>query len=212
MELETFLMLKHSDGPSKISDNTQLNEKQLEILLKADRFELMNLYRNLLRKKPRIELNAISKENKTFLDMKPMTRYELVRNSLIEKSKDHTSDNKFLTEVQDIFKFYDVILYEDRVIDLSAKKDFENADDFKFDGNEKNCFLAEPKDTHWAILVVEDVKIYVDLFVLSQASPVFEEMLTTASQEENGKKILKMPGKNVDQVVQFVTFLIKPKM
>ncbi|XP_066914081.1 uncharacterized protein [Clytia hemisphaerica] len=211
-ELENFLLLKHPDGPSQISDNTQLNDKQLDILLKADKFELKNLYRTLLRKKPRMELSTISKENKTFIDMKPITRYELIRNSLIEKSKSHTSDNKFLTEIEDIFKFCDVILYEDRVIDLSAKKDFENADHFKFDGNDKNSFLAEPNNAHYAILIAEDVKLYVDSFVLSEASPVFEEMLETASRDVNGKKILELPGKCFDQVVQFLTFLKKPTM
>ena len=133
-----------------------LSKDQLKLILLADKFDVKQLYREFMIQTPRIELGSM-KENQAFQDLPLLTRYELIRNSVIHlfQRKGHT----IISEVEDIFNFYDVLLYENRAPDISARKPFKEETSFQYDPKEKESFLAKPKDTQFVVLIIERIKL-----------------------------------------------------
>ena len=207
--LQDYLSNEHPSCPSNSHYIWTFTTKdRLKLLLLANKFDIKKLYREFMIQTPRIDLGSM-KENQPFQDLPVLTRYELIRNSVIQlfERKGHT----IISEVEDIFNFYDVLLYENRTPDISARKSFKEEPSFQYYPKEKDNFLAEPTDTQFVVLIIEGIKLYVDSYILVDNSPVFREMLETAPRNENGKKVLAMPGQDVNQVVHLLTFLSEPR-
>ncbi|XP_066927017.1 uncharacterized protein [Clytia hemisphaerica] len=206
--LEDYLCTKHPNRPSNSSFNYTLNKDQLKLIKLATKFDIKTLYHETMSPTPRIDLGSM-KDNQAFQDLPMLTRYELLRNSVIHLFQ--RKGQSIISEVDDIFNFYDVLLYEKRTPDISAKKSFQEEPCFEYDPKEKDCFLAEPADKRFVVLIIEGIKLYVDSYILVDNSPVFEEMLETAFRDESGKKVLAMPGKDVNQIAHLLTFLSEPR-
>eukprot|EP00111_Clytia_hemisphaerica_P019614 TCONS_00057882-protein len=196
----------HTSSPSKLSYGGILDDAQLNLILLCDEYGLENLYRMIMIQNPRVDLASI-KDNYKFHGLHLLTRYELIRNSVIQmfQKKSHS----IAAEVEDIFNFYDVLLYENRTPDISVKKPFRENASFNFDPKEKEKFLAEPADDRFVVLIVEGMKLHVDSFTLVNQSPVFKEILEIAPRNKSGKKTL--PGQGVNEVAHLLTFLTEPR-
>ncbi|XP_066910196.1 uncharacterized protein [Clytia hemisphaerica] len=188
---------------SNYATSKNMTGDQLSILFLADKYDLNDLYLHVMSKYPTMDPEEMN-ESLIFPKLKKLTKYELIRNTLMNNFR---SKKSLLPEVTDIFRFLDVYLYEGRIIDLSVQKPFERTQSFQYDPREKEKFLAQPADDSFVVLVVEGMRLYVESFTLVNHSPVFKKMLETASRDESGKKVLAMPGNDVNQVAHLLTYL-----
>ena len=148
--------------------------------------------------------------------------YELVKNSI--KILFHEVDEKNLTfldrhkqhyaEMISILNFFDNVFYDDNVIDISPKnkkgKIFSKAFQYSTNNVIRKITCAEDFVDR-ATLIIEDKRIHVKSFILTDNSPVFKTMLHSTSFKEGQTKTIELPGKSLDEVVYFLEFLQYPK-
>ena len=119
--------------------------------------------------------------------------------------------NKSL-ELKSIFNFFDFLVYEDRVNDLCPKNDFRAA----LNENRQQIyrkwsvddFSMKQKSTD-VKLVLKDGELFVDPYILTTNSTVFEKMFQKVDDNEKGTKIVTLQRKSVQEIVMLLTFLTK---
>ena len=149
--------------------------------------------------------------------------YELVKNSikvLFHDIKDHNLNilntyNKGYGEMLSILNFFDHIFYDDNVIDILPKNkrgQIFQKEPFQF---KTRCVIGRitcgEDFVDRATLIIEDKRIHVKSFILTDNSPVFKTMLQSTSFKEGQTKTIELPGKSLDEVVYFLEFLHYPK-
>ena len=149
--------------------------------------------------------------------------YELVKNSIKiifhEVNKDHfkilQSYESGYAEMLSILIFFDQVFYDDNVIDVLPKN--KKGQIFKRTPYQYRTSSLIGKITcaedfiDRATLIVEDKRIHVKSFVLTDNSPVFKAMLQSTSFKEGQTKTIELPGKSLDEIVHFLEFLLYPK-
>ena len=149
--------------------------------------------------------------------------YELVKNSI--KILFHEVDEKNLTfldrhkqhyaEMISILNFFDNVFYDDNVIDISPKnkkgKIFSKAFQYSTNNVIRKITCDAEDFVDRATLIIEDKRIHVKSFILTDNSPVFKTMLHSTSFKEGQTKTIELPGKSLDEVVYFLEFLQYPK-
>ena len=149
--------------------------------------------------------------------------YELVKNSIKILFHDINDRdliilniyNKGYGEMLSILNFFDHIFYDDNVIDILPKNKrgeiFQKAP-FQF---KTRCVIGRitcgEDFVDRATLIVENKRIHVKSFILTDNSPVFKTMLQSTSFKEGQTKTIELPGKSLDEVVYFLEFLRYPK-
>ena len=150
-------------------------------------------------------------------------QYELLKNSVLKtysqlnNETNHYMASSELMELQFIFNFLDLMVYENRTADIVAKKnlwtsepvgvDVIDNDDIDLDLESISCPKNSPD---CVILVVEDIEINVNSFVLTSNSPVFKAMLNSTFKEAQNRRI-ELPGKKFKEIVYFLQFLHLPQ-
>ena len=113
-----------------------------------------------------------------------------------------------------------MILYENRTVDLSAKKVFDDIWEYDNDSPNHNGGRRIPEefteknedgDDHhsYVIFVVEGKRLYVDPFLVYDNSRILTNMLRTVSKEGENV-VLELPGKMIVDVVTLLKFLKNP--
>ena len=146
-----------------------------------------------------------------FINLEKTLRYEILKNTMMKETV-HMMGSKEFLELKIILNFLDALIYEEKVLDnstqTSRKRRLEWELDFKNCKKQKtscNSFQIETPSTD-IILLVDGVKLYVNSFTLTENSPVFKVMLESTFKESQ-EKLIQLPGKNVKEVVSFLTFM-----
>uniref|UniRef100_A0A7M5XKG7 BTB domain-containing protein n=1 Tax=Clytia hemisphaerica TaxID=252671 RepID=A0A7M5XKG7_9CNID len=134
----------------------------------------------------------------------------------------HVYERKFFREtvvgmeIQMIFNFLDLEVYENRMVDLAPKKNpiFMPKNNYltsleKFVDLESISCNKESADC--VTLVVEEREIHVNSFLLTNNSPVFKAMLSSNSFKEGQSKRIELPGKNFNQIIYLLQHLYSSK-
>ena len=153
--------------------------------------------------------------------------YELVKNSIkilfhdIDDGRGYNdfkildTHNKGYGEMLSILNFFDHIFYDDNVIDILPKNKrgpiFQKAP-FQF---KTRCVIGRitcgEDFVDRTTLIVENERIHVKSFILTDNSPVFKTMLQSTSFKEGQTKTIELPGKSLDEIIYFLEFLHYPK-
>ena len=184
----------------------EVKDKNLQVLELCSK----TLRTKLLEKSPVIrDLTLFTNPN--FENMSKPNRYELWKNTLIDAfNKLDSAHNK--VELMTIFNYFDLLIYQDRVVDLCPGKDFLEPSSFAYNKNDITK-ISCPQDFEDCVkLIVEDRKIYVKPFVLTDNSPVFKAMLQSTSFKEGQTKTIELPGKSLDEIVYFIKYIQFPNL
>ena len=223
--LESFLINDHENGfyKSYLISSKDIQSKYKDILLLAEKYNLRKLYALFMDEKPWLGDGGekLIKNNKFFQQFSGKTRYEIMRNSIIHKYRiKKSADDVGSVELSIIFNFFDLILYENRTVDLSAKKVFDDIWEYDNDSPNHNGGRRIPEefteknedgDDHhsYVIFVVEGKRLYVDPFLVYDNSRILTNMLRTVSKEGENV-VLELPGKMIVDVVTLLKFLKNP--
>ena len=111
-------------------------------------------------------------------------------------------------ELECILNFFDLIFYDDNVVDLSPKqKSYLEILPFEYDTQNSIPKITCDEDFEGRVtLIVEGHKIHVKSFILTDNSPVFKAMLQSTSFKEGQTKTIELPGKRLDEIVYFLEF------
>ena len=203
-DVEKFLIETHT-----VYKNTLLfNNEKLKILKIADNFGLAELRRGLLRKE-NIILSSATK-NKEFQNLINRSRFEILKNTFLARFKLNSKESTLKkAELHLILNFFDLLINENRTVDFAVKNcPIRRNESFLQDV----YLLFQPKNTSNEVVVnVEggSRKFYVDSFTLTQNSPVLKNMLKKGDSKI--EIILELPQKNLNDMIQFVSFLKNPK-
>ena len=183
----------------------------------SHRYGLNLLYEHFMSKNPFVD----NKEdvNETIEDdilMHENIRYEVFKNSsikILEKIHEGSPKEKkelARIELAAIFNFFDGLFYEDVAIDTcvrsSRKRKLNNPCLNNYCPAEgANKFMKKSTITD-ITLVVEDISLYIDSYTLKENSPVFKSMLES-SFKEGREKVIRLPGKKLDDIVLFLSYL-----
>ena len=129
---------------------------------------------------------------------------EIMKNSVLKDY--HSKFKNGYTDVCMIFNFLELILHEDRVVDLSVKKDYLEPlkpTNISIDLESISCPKESP---NCVTLVVEEKEIHVNSFLLTSNSPVFKAMLNSTFKEGRNRKI-ELPGKKFTNVIYLLKYL-----
>ena len=222
--LEEYLINDYENGflHSFLSSKKDIYKSQhhMDIILMAEEYKLEKLHSLYMNKRPWLSSNG-DKEIRVFKNMRDVTRYEIMKNTIIRRygALVNRVDLSFV-ELKTIFSFFDLILYEDREVEMSVKKSFNNVwdrdDTFsKIRKQQRNVQVSNEFSTPQVgqkqiIFVMDTKRVYVEPFLVSHNSPVLTRMLQTARIEENGDVILSLSGKPYDGVLSLFKFLKNP--
>ena len=145
-------------------------------------------------------------------------QYELLKSSVLNTYRYLNKEMNYYTaewmEVQFIFNFLDLIIYENRTADIVARKNSWTSEpvDVNIEKDDINLeSISCPKNSpNRVTLVVEDIEINVNSFILTNNSPVFKAMLNSTFKEGRNRKI-ELPGKKFQEIVYFLQFLHAPQ-
>ena len=200
-----------------------LDESSLADIGIAHEFELYPFIHAIMeRKTPLYNLNFI--KTSSFKGLDRDLRFEILKNTISRKLKTrwcHVFElpefhcNLEILELQIIFTFLDFIVYENRSSDSAPKKSFlvspTNAT-MKSLEESAGRFISYSKDSPDCVtLIVENQEIYVNSYLLTTNSPVFEAMLTSTSFKEGQSKRIKLPGKKYTEILFFLHYLQTPQ-
>ena len=201
---------------NKVNLKFEFDKKKLNVLKLADNYGLIKLRRGLLRGVNIIK-SEITRSNE-FLNLAQSSRFEILKNTFIsqfirnksfsrEEGKDLT-----LVELRVILNFLGLLIHENRTVDLAVKE--SQMEPFEEVNSPQECIqmLSSEQDINEVILNVGHGKkqLYVDRFTLTQNSPVLKEMLNKDSKGVQ-KKSLDFPQRSQFDMIQFISFLKKPK-
>ena len=198
--------------------NTQL--ETLNIAYNHGLFEF--LHKHFIRQKKVLkDFGLIKSQN--FKAMNREMRYELLKNSINEKlllvekgfqgvKSRHRIYDQEIMELEFIFNFFNLMIYENRTGDIAAKKSL--FDTVSINQLEKESInpksISYPEASEDCVtLVVEGKQIHVNSFLLTNNSPVFEAMLNSTFKEGRNRKI-ELPGKKFNEIIYFLQFLHSP--
>jgi len=182
----------------------------------ANAFNLKLLLCLFMNKDPYVPRPRTAKKNlmlaNVFQNLERTLKYEILKNTIMRETV-HMPGSKEFLELKIILNFLDALIYEDKILDNSTynsrKRRLEW--DFNFKNSKKqktsyNSFQIKTPATDVQLLV-GDVKLYVNSFTLTENSPVFKVMLQSTFRESQ-EKLIQLPGKNVTEVVSFLTFML----
>ena len=201
--------------------SSYLDESSLADISIAHEFELYPFIHAIMtRRTPLYNLNFI--KTSSFKGLDKDLRFEIFKNTIsykLEKRRFHVSEmlcNLEIREWQIIFTFLDFIFYENRSSDCAPKKSFlvtpSNKDWNSLEESAEGRFIPYAKDSPDCVtLIVENQEIYVNLYLLTTNSPVFEAMLTSTSFKEGQSKRIELPGKKYTEILFFLHYLQTPQ-
>ena len=215
IHIENYFFNHHKHGLHKYDG--ELNLKSLKLLKLADKYKLINYYNAFLKEtKVCLELflysdTVIMKDFRNSLkNSSPRLRYEVLKIAFLAFNNANKNHNQNSIEIFVIFNFLELILYENRVPDLSVTKPKSQSDD----GEGKiQTHIDMTKDVGGDSKVVVEVdghEVLINSITLTENSPVFNAMLNS-SFKEGQEKIIKLPGKKINDVLEFFSFLKKPR-
>ncbi|XP_066918616.1 uncharacterized protein [Clytia hemisphaerica] len=114
-----------------------------------------------------------------------------------------------VTELKSIFNFLDFIVYEDRVVDLCPKNKFKSSsrNDYTDDSSVIKNFSTRrtPADVK---LVMSDGELFINPYILTSNSPVFEKMLSDVKKSvDEDASVLTMQWKSVKEIGMILKYL-----
>ena len=184
----------------------QIEDKDLKVLDLCSQ----DLQKKMLSDGPRAK--TVNLKSSSFESMSTIVRYELWKNTIIHGFKIVKSRQNIL-ELQSIFNYFDLIIFNDRVADLCPHKDFLEPSPLLYDTHtmlEKISCDKSFEDS--ATLILGDKTINVKSFLLTDNSPVFKAMLQSTSFKEGQTKTIELPGKCFNEIVYFLHHLIHPNL
>ena len=220
LEETRFNRLLRPSSSSSSSSWSSLSESSIEKLNVAREFEFHPFINSVLvRKIPLQHLSLLNKSS--FKEMDRELRFEILKNTIkrkLEKRRRNEYDsqcNLELLELQIIFNFLDLILYESRNVEIVPKKIGIPPSPYNTKSLEESGvgkFIPYGKDlTDCVTLIVEEQEIYVNSCVLTNNSPVFKAMLMSTSFKEGQSKRINLPGKKFSEISFFLRFLQAPQ-
>ena len=164
----------------------------------------------LLRNNPWIKDVALLTTPK-FEQMSRSNRYELWKNTVIcNFNKLCSTQNE--VELLTIFNYFDLLIYQDRIVDLCPGIDFLEPLNFVYDKNDIEKITCAEDFVDRATLIIEDKRIHVKSFILTDNSPVFKTMFHSISFKEGQTKTIELPGKSLDEIVYFIKHVQYPNL
>ena len=203
--IEEYFFQYHNHGLRNFKGkNIRLNN--LQLLQLADKHNLIKYCAAFLQQTTCLPFgNDYQKEN-FFKSSSAELTYEILKKVITTEL--YSND----IEVLVIFNFLDLILYENRVPDLSLTKRYENQTPSQVKMQTPTFNLMKnTEDKNEVIVKVEGYEIHINSIVLTEASPVFRAMLNSTFKEGH-EKIVNLPGKKINGVLEFFSYLTKPKI
>ena len=194
-----------------------IDEALIDSLIIAQKHELYNFTRKQLSHGHGLQtFGLIKKEDFKLLNKE--VRYEILKSAIYKENRRNEKAGYYRTELielQFIFNFFDLLVYENRTADLAAKKSlwtlpFNEMTSLEELVNIRSISCA--KDSKDCVtIIVENQEINVNAFLLTNNSPVFEAMLNSNSFKEGQSRVIELPGKKYLEIVYFLQFLHSPQ-
>ena len=141
-------------------------------------------------------------KTKTFKTLHKEIRYEILKSVIYKENKRNDEASYYdveLMELQFIFNFFDMLVYENRTADIIAKKSLWTLPLDNMISLEKlvdvKSISCEKDSKDCVTLIVENQEINVIAFLLTNNSPVFKAMLNSNSFKEGQSRVIELPGK-----------------
>ena len=157
-------------------------------------------------------------KTKTFKTLHKEIRYEILKSVIYKENKRNDEASYYdveLMELQFIFNFFDMLVYENRTADIIAKKSLWTLPLDNMISLEKlvdvKSISCEKDSKDCVTLIVENQEINVIAFLLTNNSPVFKAMLNSNSFKEGQSRVIELPGKKYLEIVYFLQFLHSPQ-
>ncbi|XP_066928540.1 uncharacterized protein [Clytia hemisphaerica] len=184
----------------------------------AQRHEMYTLVNKLLSNGYGAKLESFDLiETVGFKRLHKEIRYEILKGAIYRENDGNKEASYYdaeLMELKFIFNFFDMMVYENRAVNIIAKKclwtlpfhevTLEDSVDIKLISCEKDL-----KDC--VTIIVENQEINVKSFLLTNNSPVFKAMLNSSSFKEGQNRRIELPGKKYLEVVFFLQCLHSPQ-
>ena len=218
--VEKYLKENHQFGLASYTGKLEL--EHLNTLLIADEFDLESLLNDFMAnlKETHFDVDQLRSQS-SFENLSKEVRYEMIKTQ-IQNGTLTTLRNDEKIDLAAIFNFFDLLMYEDRVIDHFPKRKFcaqrpLRQDEFSiYEELKKEDFSTKTFFTDLAIKVDNsDTRLYVNSFVLSESSPVFAKRLeqintlTKSNAEPHKDKVLELPWMDLEEFLLLLTFLYK---
>ena len=203
----------------KLRFTREINDNITLTFSLCERWNLVSLLEFMLSKEPYLPSSFLenSTMKESFMKISGKLRYELIKNTYFhEIAKGNQAQEKSSQDLETvvIFNFLDVLVHEslDNSTEISRKRKYpwqigDNPQSKKPVGVLDGLFL-EHSDTD-ITLVVDGYKLYVNSLMLTGSSPVFKAMLDS-NFKEGREKLINLPGKNISEVMNFLTHLNQP--
>ena len=209
--VEEYLRKSHRFGLASYTGTLQL--EHLNILQIADEFGLEKLVNSFITGLKEVHFTVQQlKDHSAFEKMSREVRFEIIKTIIKLHINDLHCEN-----LVPIFKFFDFLIYEDRIIDQCPKRRFrveqpEKHEQYSIYKELKTSdFNTKTFFTDLTIKVNNGTKLYVNSHLLSESSPVFAKRLKEIVPNEDEEKVMVLPWTNMDELLLFLTFLQKPR-
>jgi len=203
--IEDYFFHHHHNG--LINFNGKLTLEALTILKLADKHKLVKYCDAFLRNTQKIPYCQNNERNfrACFKSSSPKLRYEVLKKIVLYNCDGNTK----LIEIIVIFNFLDLILYDNRVHDLSIRNPYQGDDELK--RPTAIDLTNDIGDENNVIVKVEGHEIHINSITLTENSRVFHTMLNSTFREGQ-ERIVELPGKKIDDVLEFFSYLSKPRV
>ncbi|XP_066920121.1 uncharacterized protein [Clytia hemisphaerica] len=207
--IEEYLLTQHKAGIEKF--NGCLQPQHLDILHLADRFQLEKILTKLMSNLSSIGFEYSTNIKVSLEKLNREIKYEILKTLIVGKATRESMAASVSMELDCIFNFLDLLIFEDRVLDMYAKNKFKDFASHKeyliYSKLRKEDFTAKQRSSD-VKLVVNGDELFVNPYILSNNSPVLKDMLVKAGKENDGD-CLNLLWKSTDEIVLLLTFLTK---